>query len=95
MFIMKQNIHEENLFITCMPSWKVLAAVWCSYSVENHLAPASEEGNFTMDDTLGALKTHKTLSRDPFQEIFCKFQSTFKNLVSSSFLVALQSEYLR
>ena len=74
MFIMKQNIHEENLFITCMPSWKVLAAVWCSYSVENHLAPASEEGNFTMDDTLGALKTHKTLSRIPSK----KFSVSFK-----------------
>ena len=42
-----------------MPSWKVLAAVWSSYSVENPLAPASEEKNSTMEVTLGALKTGK------------------------------------
>ena len=46
-------------FITCRPSWKVLAAVWSSYSVENPLAPASEERNSTMDVTSGTLKTRK------------------------------------
>ena len=56
---MKKNMHEEVLFITCMPSWKVLAAVWSSYSVENQLKPASEERNSTMDATLGVLKTPK------------------------------------
>ena len=56
-FIM--NIHEEVLFITRRPSWKVLAAVWSSYSVENPLAPASEEKNSTMDAISGALKTRK------------------------------------
>ena len=40
-----------------MPCWKVLAAIWSSYSVENLLAPASEEDNSTMDATLEALKT--------------------------------------
>ena len=56
---MKQNIHEEVLFITCMLSQKVLAAVWSSYSVENPLAPVSEQRNSTMDATLGALKTRQ------------------------------------
>ena len=56
---MKQNIHEEVLFITSMPSWRILAAVWSNYSVENPLVPASKERNSTMDATLGALKTRK------------------------------------
>ena len=35
---MKQNIHEEVLFkYLCRLSWKVLAAVVSSYSVENPL----------------------------------------------------------
>ena len=42
-----------------MPSWKVLAVVWSSYSSENPLVPPSEERNSTMDATLGALKTRK------------------------------------
>ena len=50
------KLHEEVLFITCMLSWKVLADVWSSYSVENPLAPAFEERNSTMVATLGALK---------------------------------------
>ena len=54
---MKKNIYEEFLLIKCMPCWKVLAAIWSSYSVENLLAPASEEENSTMDATLEALKT--------------------------------------
>ena len=41
-------------------SWKVLAAVWSSCSVENPLVPASEERNSTIDAYPGALKTHKT-----------------------------------
>ena len=41
---MKQKIHEEVLFkYTFRPSWKVLAAVESCYSLENPLAPASEE----------------------------------------------------
>ena len=42
-----------------LPSWKVLTALWSSYSVENPLVSASEEKNSIMDATLGALKTHK------------------------------------
>ena len=83
---MKKNIYEEFLFIKCMPCWKVLAAIWSSYSVENLLAPASEEENSTMDATLEALKTCllvckfliRNLSRDHFLEFFCKFQYAFK-----------------
>ena len=56
---MKQNIQEDVIFITYMPSWKILAAVWSSYSVENPLVPASKERNSTMGATLGALKTRK------------------------------------
>ena len=54
-----KNIQEKVLFITCMPSWNVLAAVWSSYSVESPLVADSEERNSTMDATLGALKTLK------------------------------------
>ena len=46
---MKQNIHEEVLFTTCLLSWTVLADVWNSYSVENLLVPTSQERNFTME----------------------------------------------
>ena len=43
-FIMKEKIHEEVLFkYAFRPSWKVLAAVESCYSLENPLAPASEE----------------------------------------------------
>ena len=42
-----------------MLSWKVLVDVWSSFSVENPLAPASEERNSTMNATLGALETRK------------------------------------
>ena len=50
---------RKVLFITFMLSWKVLAVVWSSYSVQNPLAPATEERNSTIDATLGALKTRK------------------------------------
>ena len=42
---------------TCRPFWKVLAAGWSSYYVENPSAPASEERSSIMDATSGAYKT--------------------------------------
>ena len=55
---------------TFRPSWKVLAAVWNSYSVGSPLTPASEERNSTVDATSGVLKTRKTES---FSLQVCKF----------------------
>ena len=88
---------RKVLFITCMLSWKVLAVVWSSYSVENLLALASEERNSTMDATLGALKTRKAAVcrsvnfwlRPSVVITSWKFSVSFKahlrNLVRSSF----------
>ena len=92
---------------TCSPSWKVLAAVWSSYSVENLLAPASEERNSTMDATLGALKTRKaaicksvnfrwgTSVEITFWKFSVSFKAHVRNLVKSSFFVALQAVYCK
>ena len=74
---MKQKIHEEVLFkYTFRPSWKVLAAVESCYSLENPLAPASEE-------------------RKSIVEISVRFKAHLRNLVRSSFLVALQTVYCK
>ena len=70
------------------------SAVYSSYSVENLLAPDSEERNSTVDIILGVLKTLKVKScilhvckfliskpiRDQFLEIFCKFKAPLRNL---------------
>ena len=62
-FLIKQKILEEVLFkYTCRPSWRVLPAVKSSYSVENLLAPVSDERNFTVDVMSGVLKTRKAES---------------------------------
>ena len=65
--------------------------------------------NTTWDVISGVLKTRraegcssqacnllkKNSIRDPLPEIFCMFQSAFKNLVRSSFLVALHNVYCK
>ena len=100
-----KNPWESPFHNACRPSWKVLAAIWRSYSVENPLAPASEESNSLMDATAGALKTRKAavcrsvnFSQGASVEITSwKFSISFKLylriLVRSSFLVALQTVY--
>ena len=69
--------------------------------------PASEERNFTMGATLGALKTHKVVVRRPviFRQgtsveiTSWKFSVSFKahlrNLVRSSFIISLQTNYCK
>ena len=57
--LLQSKTSATNIHRTSRSSWKVLAAVWSSYSVENPLAPASEEGNSTMDATSGAIKICK------------------------------------
>ena len=73
------------------------------------LAPASEGRNSAMEVFSGVLKTCKSESfslqvckflirnpiRDHFLEIFCKLKSTFKEMVKSLYLVALQNAYCK
>ena len=102
-----KSIQEKVLFITCMPSWKVSAAIWISYSVENPLVAASEERNSTMGATLGALKTRKaavfrsvnfrwgTSVEITSWKFSVSFKAYLRNLVRRLFMVALQTDYCK
>ena len=59
----------------------VSVAVWSSYSVENQLAPASEERNSTVDVISGVLKT---LTAESCILHVCKF--LIRNPIGNHFL---------
>ena len=88
---------------------EVLATVQSSYSVQNLLAPASEERKSTVDVILGVLKTHKLdgsslqvckflirkTIRDHFLEVFCKFQNTSKKFEKEFVFSSVQTLYCK